>query len=368
MMNVITMRLFFWMLFLLATDSVLTAQAANNNIESRTELKIDQDWLHSSTANSSVEWSCVNKSLTNKCLVYHNDQWFHFTPETNGKFFLNVSSQQCRDLQGIQVIVIEGNPCEITTYSILQCIPKIHQNDVFIELDSLKAGIQYLVNIDGFLGDFCEFDIQFSTTPAGLPRVMNSLDTIAMEASLKDNQVNLRWTVRESIAKEVKFFRIYRQRESEQRLLIIREVPLRANALGDFDNEYNLQDSLLKHGNYTYRIFGIQKETEYPLLLSERQVFLSGNGDRGKRVNIPLSLKQKEPYLILVFNQADRSLLRKFTGNFDSSDNLIEINLQEFVNRGVKEFIVLASGTISNQPNEFRFRYAGSSMIAVEKK
>ena len=87
--------------FLLVICFTLAAQVSNNNIGSRTELILDAAPTHSTTANSSVEWACVNKSLTNKCLIYHNDQWFHFTPQTNGKLFLNIASQQCRDLQGI---------------------------------------------------------------------------------------------------------------------------------------------------------------------------------------------------------------------------------------------------------------------------
>src|SRR5688572_29456322 len=130
------MRLLF---FRLTISFTISGQVSNNSISSRTELILDAPGTHSTTANSSVEWECVNKSLTNKCLIYHNDQWFHFTPQANGKFFLNISSQQCRDLQGIQVVVIEGNPCEVKTYRILKCIPKVFQDDVFIELDSLLA-------------------------------------------------------------------------------------------------------------------------------------------------------------------------------------------------------------------------------------
>ena len=74
--NVEWIRLFSAIFFLSGISFSLTAQVANNSISNRTELKLDDDWLHSNTANSSVEWRCVNKSLTNKCLVYHNDQWF----------------------------------------------------------------------------------------------------------------------------------------------------------------------------------------------------------------------------------------------------------------------------------------------------
>lgn len=339
-------------------------QVSNDNIKSRSELFLNANPIHSSTNNASVEWNCVNKALTNKCLVYHNDQWFHFTPNQSGEFFLNVSLQTCTYLQGIQAIVIEGNPCEISTYKILQCIPRIHQNDVFIQLDSLRAGVQYLVNIDGFLGDFCEFDIQFSTRPVGLPRTMHSLDTIHMEVALKGGGVTIRWSVQESIAKEINLFKIYRQAQGEQRSLWIRDVPLSANALGNFDQNYFLEDSLLKKNNYTYRIFGVQHETEYPLLLSEQNLFFNPASDKAVWVSIPLDLEDKRPYMVLVFNKTDQTLLRKYGGEFDrKNDATFEMNLQEFVNSGVKEFTILASVLDSNHPKEYYFLYDGAKMV-----
>jgi hypothetical protein len=359
----------FQLIFILLSCGSLSAQVSNNNIKDRTALVLNATPAHSNTNHSSVEWSCINKALTNKCLVYHNDQWFHFTPDLPGKFFLNVSSQQCRDLRGIQVIVIEGNPCEVSTYKILQCIPKIHQDDVFIELDSLKAGVQYLVNVDGFLGDFCSFDIQFSTMPQGLPRVMNNLDSLSMTASLKDSVVSIAWSAHESIADEIKLFRIYRTEKEEKKSILVKEMPLRANALGDYEKEYKIRDSLVRHGSYTYRIFGIQKETMYPLLLDEHQISFYSRGSNtshagSKWVYLPMNLKNGERYLVLVFNKIDYSLLRKYTGEFDAAkDATFEINLQEFVSAGVKEFIILASEATSNQSKEFYFRYDGRTIV-----
>lgn len=346
----------------------LTAQVSNNSISSRTELLPDAPGVHSTTANSSVEWNCVNKALTNKCLVYHNDQWFHFTPDINGKFFINISSQQCRDLRGIQAIIIEGNPCEVKTYKILQCISKIHQDDIFIELDSLKSGMQYLVNIDGFLGDFCQFEIQFSKTPKGIPRITTNLDSLNMKTSLKSNVVTIRWSVHEALTEEIKFFRIFRLGRNEHKSTLIKELPLRANALGDYDHEYSMDDSLSVPNRYTYRIFGIQRNSEYPLLLDEQEIsFYDPNKplvELSTWIYIPMDLKSGSRYLVLVFNRVDYSLLRRYTGEFnEAKDTTFEMNLQEFVKAGVKEFIVLASELNSNQPKEFYFQFDGKRIV-----
>jgi hypothetical protein len=355
-----------WLIF---NGLFCAGQVSNNNIKDRTALLLNAIPTPSNTNNSSVEWNCINKTLTNKCLVYHNDQWFHFTPDRAGKFFLNVSSQQCRDQRGIQVIIIEGNPCEVTSYKILQCISKVHQDDVFIELDSLKAGIQYLVNIDGFLGDFCEFNIQFSTIPEGLPRAPKNLDTLNMKSFLKDSVVTIQWTVDESIAEAIKKFMVYRIGGDGPKSKLIRELPLRTNALGDFDKEYLLRDSLTRAGKYAYRIFGIQNEPEYTILLDEQRFSFYPRRsslpiEGSKWVNIPLNFGNGERYQVLVFDKVDYRLLRKYSGKFDQAkDTTFEINLNEFITTGVREFIVLATDANSKQAKEFYFLYDGRKII-----
>lgn len=343
------------------------AQVANNNIIDRTELVIEAAPLHSSTANASVEWECVNKALTNKCLVYHNDQWFHFTPNDNGRYFLNISSQQCRDLRGVQLLVIEGNPCEVSTYRIINCIPQIHQEDVFVELDSLQAGMQYLVNVDGFLGDFCEFNIQFSKTPAGFPRIMQSQKILDMKTVLQDSLVTIHWQVNKLLIEDIRYFKVFRSASTDKKSTLVGEQNIQANALGTFIEKYSITDVLRERGAYTYRIMGIRKENEYPVLLDEQKIHYKtpvAKQEHPKWIYIPLSLKNGSPYLVLVFNRADYTLLRKYSGAFDEAkDSTFEINLAEFVTSGVKEFIVLASEPGSSQAKEFYYRVDGAGNV-----
>src|SRR3954465_1716422 len=138
------------------TSLVVAAQVENNSFKDRIHLVADAPLRHSTTAKATVEWACVNKALTNKCLVYHNDQWFYFTLEAAGNYYLNISGQKCRDKRAVQVLIIEGNPCETPNYRILECVSRGLQSDVFIPLQSLRAKTLYLVNIDGFLGDYCD--------------------------------------------------------------------------------------------------------------------------------------------------------------------------------------------------------------------
>ena len=179
----------------LISQNIANAQVVNDNISNGSRLILDSASIYSSTDEASVEWQCINKALTNKCLIYHNDQWFTFNVKSDGSYYLNISSQNCRDSRGIQAIVIEGDPCQVATYKIPYCIPRISQQNVFIELDGIRSNTRYLVNIDGIVGDFCDFNIQLSSRPAGLSGFARNLDTLKLSSSNYKNIVTLRWTL-----------------------------------------------------------------------------------------------------------------------------------------------------------------------------
>lgn len=251
-------RLLF-LLVIVGFSKILLAQVLNNNIQNRLTLGLNEGPIFSSSAQSTVEWECINKALTNKCLVYHNDQWFNFSVTEAGQYFINISSQKCRDLHGLQLIVIEGNPCETKTYRIVHCIPKLAQDDLFVQLDSIKPNTQYLVNVDGFLGDFCEFGIQISEKPNGLPLYSQIRDTTNAQTFRKGRLVNLKWLVAEDKIDQFQSFKVYRTNPNAIKSDFMHEQPVSRNSYGAYILNYSTVDSLHKEGTYIYRIVRYSK-------------------------------------------------------------------------------------------------------------
>ncbi|MFN8845113.1 MAG: hypothetical protein ACK57K_07980, partial [Chryseotalea sp.] len=153
----------------LFSSIVLQAQVSNNNISSLIKLELHAPPYASHTQHNTVEWNCINKKLTEKCLVYHNDQWFSFIPNNDKIVYLNVGKQICKNKYGVQVLVLRGNPCEKLSYELIHCESFTNQSDTYIALRNLIANETYLINIDGFLGDLCSFEIAISDKPKGLP-------------------------------------------------------------------------------------------------------------------------------------------------------------------------------------------------------
>ncbi|RYY21571.1 MAG: hypothetical protein EOO36_00355, partial [Cytophagaceae bacterium] len=145
---------FAWLL-----TSVACAQVANDNIENRRLLRAEEV-VTSTTTNCTVQRSCVDERLTGKCIEYHNDQWFEFRPPTAGTYFVNISGQRCRDVRGVQLVVLTGTPCQPSTYHVLSCTSLGTQDDLFVTLPNLQAGHPYLLDIDGYLKDGCRFNLQ----------------------------------------------------------------------------------------------------------------------------------------------------------------------------------------------------------------
>ncbi|HEY8935167.1 MAG TPA: hypothetical protein VIM65_08100 [Cyclobacteriaceae bacterium] len=307
--------LFFFACFNVANSC---AQVVNNDINQLQKLNLDSTAKHSTTKQSTVQWSCVSKALTEKCLVYHNDQWFTFQLTKSGTYYLNFSNQLCRDdNHGLQVLLIEGSPCLTSTYKIKKCLAKIHQNDLFIKLDSLKQGIDYLLNVDGFLGDYCEFDIQLATEPDGFPLEMHSMN-IQSVITQKEHVVNLKWTVDESLSDVMNEFEVWRKEKSDKKYKRIAGVPLNRNTYGSIMKNYEYTDTLKKSGEYTYQIMGIDYDGKYNYNLAQKTIHFRGEINKSAEAVIHLNYSIGTPLQIIVFDPVLGVVLKDSTFTLES--------------------------------------------------
>jgi hypothetical protein len=245
------------------------AQEGNNSIFQRISLSVDAPALTANTRQATVEWKCINKKLTEKCLKYHNDLWFDFTVPQAGRYFVNIAAQKCRSGKGVQVVILEGRACEIDSYRLLQCISTGLTDDVFVEMPELQPGKQYLLNIDGFLGDQCGFEIQLATRPVGRPHRLLKTDTVTTKVGNAGKIVTVHWFVPDSLIDRYETFRVYRKKQPEGKPKRIAEQPVEANAQGRFVQDYTVLDTLPGEGVFRYEVFGVQRITEIPFLVSE---------------------------------------------------------------------------------------------------
>lgn len=351
-----------------AINFFVFGQVENNNIDKRIDLSFNNS-VHSTTAKSTVEWSCISKSLTSKCLVYHNDQWFSFTPQHTGTYFLNISSQQCQKNHGVQLIIIEGDPCLVSSYRVLNCIPKITQSDVFIELNELQAHKVYLINVDGFLGDFCEFDIQLSDSPVGIPWQQQSLDTLSLNSETVNNIVKLTWHAAQQQLDQLAYFEINRLKFGEQKFEKITNIAIRSNALGKHEEDYQFIDTLLSYGTYQYDIIGVYKETGYRVLLDRTTVSIQPETNLPKQfiARVPLSFSGKGKIEGRVVNASTDEILTIIQYDYVYPETL-GVNLTKYVKLGVSRFWVKIRNTKTKEFNQFTFQVTNTGELHLINK
>ena len=243
-----------WLLLLpLFAVSVSTAfaQAPNDNIENRRRLQLDET-ITSTTTGCTVQRSCVDERLTGKCIEYHNDQWFEFTPKVAGRYFINIGGQKCRDVRGVQLVVLTGQPCQPATYRVLSCTSLGTQDDVFVTLDSLRAGKPYLLDVDGYLKDFCQFTLQVSQTAVGMP-VSYFPPSPTRLLPTASRLVELSWTLPDSLARTPDF-RVMRREIHQYRSTEVRRVSVRRDTYGRAETSYAVADTLPGPGIYDYQV------------------------------------------------------------------------------------------------------------------
>ncbi len=226
------------------------AQAPNDNIENRRLLRAEET-ITSSTVGCTVQRACVDERLTGKCIEYHNDQWFEFRPPTTGTYYVNIGGQHCRDVRGVQLVVLTGTPCQPATYRILSCSSLGTQDDLFVPLPNLQAGQPYLLDVDGYLKDYCSFTLQVSGQARGLPVV--SAPAVPQGLPAMRRVVTLTWEVPDSLT-TARYCRVLRRELHESRTHEIRREPLATNTYGRRQAFYSLTDTLPGPGQYLYQV------------------------------------------------------------------------------------------------------------------
>ena len=289
-----------FLLFLVCFSNITIAQVANDDIENK-QLLLLEEIHHSKTDNCTVQWECVDERLTGKCIDYHNDQWFYFNSGANRKLFLNIMNQKCRDLKGVQIVVIQGEPCNTSSYNVLTCVSLATQDDVYIELDSLVLYHDYLINIDGYLHDYCSFEIEVSSSAKGLP-TEQTMDLIT-DKRRTGKMIQIDWALPDSLQFEIQEFRIFKRIHPEFKSELAQSIPVAPNAYGEFPNQYSFYDSLRLKQRYYYQLTALCSDNKL-YIIDKYEFQFSGESAPNnfkKEIAIPLgNVKSKTSFSLII--------------------------------------------------------------------
>ncbi len=329
------------------------AQVANDNIQSASRLHLNETF-RSNTIDCSVQWDCVDETLTGKCIEYHNDQWFVFNSQSFTKLYLNLLNQRCRDQLGVQIVVIEGIPCDPASYRILDCISLANHQDIFVKLSELKPETNYLINIDGYLHDNCYFDIQLSQNPIGISA--NSEQGLEVTTKKEDHILHFNWKLPETLASTIFSFKLLRKRIFENKYKEVAQIALKYNAYGKVDENYYCTDTLTSPETYEYKLVVEQtngehhsmKDLKIPLTQKDLARFLQNN------IQLRLDFKPESSVSIFIFDYFTHKLLQSNQINFDPSQHSwYTVDKLKFKTKGHRALIMKVINNDSKQEETY---------------
>lgn len=347
------------LLVLLLTCGIAAAQVTNNEIKYRLKLGLDSGWVASSTNNASVEWDCINKKLTSTCLVYHNDQWFTIIPPVTDSYYINIANQKCQNLQGVQIVVLEGDPCKIDSYQLKMCVSYTDQSDMFVRIDSLIGGREYMVNIDGFLGDQCEFLIQFATASRGIPVQIRSLKKMPLKFTQTDSIIALNWSVPDSLLFKISQFAIYRKLDKDKASVHLKTLSLERNAYGETEPNYSLLDTLRKEGQYAYSVYGYSQDRQMSLLVRDHFFYRSSERTTAvqqKRAVIPYNSPKTGMLSVKILDPGNERQLFTTSRRAVKGKNTLVLDLTEYVEQGVFLYKIIIGDNSFQQELEYKVK------------
>ena len=324
--------------FILSLNLNLHGQVINDNIEHRIELMLNSS-ISSSTVDCTLQWECLNHQLTKKCIQYHNDQWFFLKTSNLDKYYLNISNQKCRDVRGVQLLVIDGIACEPENYKVMKCVSLGNQDDIFIALNGLENQKEYLVLVDGYLHDFCAFNIQFSDKPKGIPITENAVASLSTQL-LAEYHIEVSWSVPDTIASLVKKYEVYRMNETAYKSEKVHEINQSYNAHGIPRLDYVVDDVIPDYGKFYYKIIGAGVIDR--MLISKSLIYYprSKSDDKESKnwLKVELHYPKACKLKISIFDAKNHSLLYWMNFNYSSENRFFEYFIREYTDEGITNY------------------------------
>jgi hypothetical protein len=331
----------------------------NDDIQNRHPLKINDEPYISHTEECSVQKECLNLSLTDQCLIYHNDQWFEFTTARDGIYYLNIRNQDCRDVRGIQAVIFDGKPCQPESYQLITCISNGHQDDVYTEI-YLEANKTYLLLIDGYLHDYCYFDIDISTELpdfAIAPDKNTSNDTLFSHLPF----IDFKWVMDTFEAQDMQEYQIWRRHKSEKKSSMIWSSPNLRNAFGDPFIEYVYRDTVPEdlEGEYYYRIAGMRQDSSRLLIQSALFIYEAKTrayDPENDLIRFTLPKSKRNTLFKITLREADTDLLlEKKSIQYDKLFRDIKLDITAFRLKGILNYEVLLENVATGEKQIMHF-------------
>ena len=135
---------------------------------------------------------------------------------------------------------------------------------------------------------------------------------------------------------------------------------------------FELKNLLFEIGtlNCIYWTQGIQKETQVPFLLVTRAVAYAEPRPKippQRSVKLNLDFNDRTPFTVLIYDAVLQTMLQKQNVVFEKPrDYPFNIELGDFIDKGLKTFVILVTNSDTREALEFYYRLDGGGKFIRE--
>ncbi|MEO1451763.1 MAG: hypothetical protein AAFV07_19695 [Bacteroidota bacterium] len=336
--------------------SILGQTVSNDTCIKARVLQIDQPILNEQNHYAGLEETALPETEPVTCIkTFENDLWYQFeTLEGYGHYEVKVRPTSCNTPAGLQAILIRSDDCMAENYIYIDCRNPYAEVPFSLHVSDSIPGHRYLVQVDGYDGTRCSFDIELRAL-ADDPREPEAIGTIQMDygdapphfepesftLGFSNNEAEISWTA--NSREETEFFLVQRTRKYGSRVYgrVIGKVPARNSVGADEPVDYTFVDNAIFSKGQTscYRIVRVHPSGEraygpiecVEVRLNEdlyvTPVYLT---DQPDVYIIKYSNKRKQDLRFALFDASD-TLLKELTKKKEpKADGSFTINMTDY--------------------------------------
>jgi hypothetical protein len=212
------------------------------------------------------------------------------------------------------------------------------------------------VNVDGYLGDFCGFEIQVSRTPKGLPLATPDPVAVPVRADKRENRLTVRWQLPPALADQVIGFQVYRWFTKLPTSALLATVPVPFSSRGGEQLDYQVEDTLREEGRYQYRIVALTGDSSRVLIGQHWEVYEkppAAPRDTANSLLLAPDCRPNTPLQILVFDALTDRVLRNI--DFTCTGKPFRCDVSKFRQQGIYRYKVRVINLKNRRTNEYYF-------------
>jgi hypothetical protein len=227
-----------------------------------------------------------------------------------------------------------------------------------VELENLEPGKEYLLNVDGYLHDFCSFEMELSLTPLGLPAVQK----IQLDASdyVQNDTLKYFWTTPDSLLGTITSYNLHRRKSNEFKFTFLKNFPTKKDAFGEVKKEFQYREILEReHTPWAYKLVAETSGESFIADEFSAREYRRSPEKMHYRIPVEIAFMEKAELSLKLVDYLMGVVLEEKTINYLPGDyKPVYFDVGEYIELGVKRFHLEIKNLDTNELFRVEYEYS----------